>query len=403
MKDNLINENQISQIKQYTKPDLTIIDRAKKMVQVEVESKNVGKENIFFRHKKMVITATAVFMSFFIVLAALSLSGSYFGSNREIEKVDRSEVQIKLIKGNSLVPESGLAKDFENVGKSGKEIFNMVGVKSADDIDKIVIMKDTLSDVSWIPEVSDIIITDLKDISYFYNQIIKIKIVNTLPSKPEWKESDGAKNRTILIYLKDGSVQEVNYCPLSNRIMECFEINGEGIGRKCFEELSHEFNTWLINLCKIDINKDYTDEYMRYKKIQSKLRAIMQFETENWFGGFDFVFVENELKVKVFLVDDSEVNCESVIEVFGDESLVTFAKSNVKFSDFYGIQNKITDDVLRNRIKYPYVQSCGVGSYGVVVGVSSDATSQQINELVKILSAYGEGITIEWEKMSYYE
>lgn len=284
------------------------------------------------------------------------------------------------------------------IGMSGKELLTKVGICSRDDISKIVIRQNESRDNFYIPEIEDVEIKDMNNISYFYEQLSQLHIVDNAAVNDNMQKVDVVKERTIYIYLVDGSYQKIQFYPINYRMMECFSTDGVTIDRECFEKHSEEFNNWLIDICNIDLTADYSEEYKRYKILQAEIIKLQQFKKEEWYGGCDLKFDDNVLNIHVLLAEDNKANREKIIETLKDKAYVVFEKSKIKYTDYELMKSKISDAISKERNKYSYVIACGIAENGVVVYMKSEVTEEQKDSFLKEFSLDGEGIHIEVEE-----
>lgn len=317
MNNNEIDERMIDQIKNYTKVDSKTIDN----IIEYVKTNNNKKEKAIFscptdKWKATVVAGLGVFIIFGLVYSGINILSRNNNINiieNNVDKVVTQDINVEY--------------DIDVVGMSGKELLKMFNINSYKDIDKIVIRQNELNDLSWIEEVKDITIYESTDIKYFYDNISNLIIQEEpIGLDDEW-EINAPKEREILLYCSDGSFQRIHYYPLSNGLMECFKKGDNPIPQKTFNRLSDDFNKWLINLCNIDVDKDYSDEYERYQDIQKDLTLLQKCETKKWFGGYDVIF-EDVLKIKVYLRDDNKKNRNIILNTVANDENVVFVEKN---------------------------------------------------------------------------
>lgn len=284
------------------------------------------------------------------------------------------------------------------IGMSGKELLTKVGISSRDDISKIVIRQNESRDNSYISEIEDVEINEMKDISYFYEQLSQLHIVHNATVKDNMYEADVVKERTIYIYLVDGSYQRILFDPVNYRMMEWFSTDGVVIDRECFEKHSEEFNNWLIDICNIDLTADYSEEYKRYKTLQAEIIKLQQYKKEEWYGGCDLKFDNNVLNIHVLLAEDSQAHREKILETLNEQINVVFEECKLKYTDYELMKSKISDAISKERNKYSYVIACGIAENGVIVYMKPEVTEEQKDSFLKEFSLDGEGIHIEVEE-----
>ncbi|MCI8409736.1 MAG: hypothetical protein HFJ09_10800 [Lachnospiraceae bacterium] len=372
-----INEELILQIKNATRADPQLVEETKNMMKLQMK-KEIPQRRTFMKKAGICIISAACVGILCIGVGKLLENGNNILSNKEAGKV---------------VDEIADGIDINIVGKSGKDLLKMVQIESAKDIAKIVICQNELADISWIKPIEKIEITNGEDIKYFYSQLSELKIVAS-PSDIVVPESDAPKEREILLYLEDGTYQKLHYSPLESQVMECFEMDGVPIERKCLEQMPKEFNTWLTELCNIDIVKDYTKEYKHYQKIQTYCEKLQQFEEENWYGGYEEVFDNEVLRLKVLLRDNVKDNQKAVLEVIDNSSDIIFETSKVNYKYLRDMKEKISAGIKKNHKKYYYIVGCGLTSKDVSIDMLEDVTTEQLNEFWKDFSEYREFISV---------
>lgn len=371
------SEEVISQIKNATKAEPQLVEETKNMIKLQMK-KEIPQRRTFMKKAGICIISAACVGILCIGVGKFFENGNYILSNKEAGKI---------------VDEIADVIDINIVGKSGKDLLKMAQIHSAKDIAKIVICQNELADISWIKPIEKIEITNDKDIKYFYSQLSKLKIV-AIPSDIVVPESDAPKEREILLYLKDGTYQKLHYSPLESQFMECFEMDGVPIERKCLEQIPKEFNNWLTELCNIDIVKDYTKEYKHYQKIQSYCAKLQQFEEESWYGGYEEVFDNEVLRLKVLLRDNVKNNQKAVLEVIDDESNIIFETSKVNYKYLRDIKEKISASIKKNHKKYYYIVGCGLTSKDVSIYMLEDVTTDQLKEFWKEFSEYRDFLSV---------
>jgi hypothetical protein len=301
MNNKEINKKMIEQIKRYTSPDGKTTDDIIEYVKANSISKKEKTLFSFARDgwKTTVVAGFGVFIILGVVYSGITISSR---NNNIIENnVDNAEKSVEMVE-----QVINVENDIDVVGMSGKELLKTVNINSYKDIDKMVIRQNELDDLTWVEKVKDITIHESNDIKDFYDNISNLIIQEeSIETNDEW-EINSPKEREILLYCSDGTVQRVHYDPSSNCLMECFYKGNNPIPQKSFDRLSDDFNKWLINICNIDIEKDYSDEYKRYQDIQNDLDLLQKYNEEKWFGGYDLIFENGVLKIKVLLLDDNK-------------------------------------------------------------------------------------------------
>lgn len=379
MNNENISEELISQIKNATKADSKLVEETKNIMKLQMK-KEIPQRRTFMKKAGISITSVAC-------IVILCICVGKFLRNNNISSVNKESGKI--------VNENAKVNDINVAGKSGKDLLNMVQIEDAKDIAKIVICQNELVDISWVEPIADIEIIEEDDISYFYSQFSKLSIAKENSEIIAEREIDAPKEREILLYLQDGIYEKIHYYPMSNSLMECFEINGEAIERRVFEQIPEEFATWLIHRCNIEITKDYTKEYEHYQKIQTYSAMLQQFEEESWYGGFDEVFDNGILTLKVLLCDNSKNNQNTVLAAIGATSDVIFETSKVNYRYLKNIKEKISASIMENHDKYYYVVGCALTSKDVSIDMFEDVTKEQRNEFLKDFSEYCEFISIQ--------
>lgn len=378
MNNENISKELISQIKNATKADSKLVEETKDMMKLQMK-KEIPQRRTFMKKTGVCIASVAC-------VGILCICGG---------KLLKNDNNIPVNKDSSkIVNENAKVVDIDIAGKSGKDLLSMVQIKNSKDIAKIVICQNELADISWVEPTADLEIIEEKDISYFYSKLSELKIAEENSEIIAEEQMDAPKEREILLYLQDGTCEKIHYYPMSNSLMECFEIDGEEIERKVFEQIPEEFNSWLIKLCNIDVQKDYTKEYEQYQKIQSYSAMLQRLEEESWYGGFDEVFVDGVLTLKVLLCDNSKKNQNTVLEVTDATSDIIFETSKVNYSYLKDIKEKISSSIMENHDKYYYVVGCGLTSKDVSVDMLEDVTSEQLNEFLEDFSEYREFISV---------
>lgn len=371
------SEELISQIRNATRAEPQLVEETKNMMKLQMK-KEIPQKRTFMKKAGICIISAACVGILCIGVGKFFENGNNILSNKEAGKI---------------VDEIADVIDINIVGKSGKDLLRMVQIESEKDIAKIVICQNELADISWIKPIEKIEITNDKDIKYFYSRLSELKIV-AIPSDIVVPESDAPKEREILLYLEDGTYQKLHYSPLESQFMECFEMDGVPIERKCLEQIPKEFNTWLTELCNIDIVKDYTKEYKHYQKIQSYCAKLQQFEVESWYGGYEEVFDNEVLRLKVLLRDNVKNNQKAVLEVIDDESNIIFETSKVNYKYLRDMKEKISASIKKNHKKYYYIVGCGLTSKDVSIYMLEDVTTDQLKEFWKEFSEYRDFLSV---------
>ena len=159
-------------------------------------------------------------------------------------------------KDNSqVVNESTTTK--KDKGKTGKSLLNEINIKSYKDISKIVVGENSQEDVSWVEPIQTITFTNKDDIDYLYNQLSKLKTLNKNGADDE-NEVEAPKKRTIKIYGKKGLNILINYNPTRGSLIGNIYEKDKSVKTFAFENISEEFNNWLINQCDIQMKADYS-------------------------------------------------------------------------------------------------------------------------------------------------
>ncbi|MDE7424830.1 MAG: hypothetical protein K2N51_14270 [Lachnospiraceae bacterium] len=374
-----INKELISQIKNATRVEPQLVEETKNMMKLQMK-KEIPQRRTFMKKAGICIISAAC-----VGILCIGV-GKFFENGNGNNILSNKET-------GKMVDEIADVIDIDVVGKSGKDLLRMVQIENAKDIAKIVICQNELADISWIKPIKNIEITNEEDINYFYSRLSELKIVAN-PSDIVVLESDAPKEREILLYIEDGTYQEIHYSPLESQLMECFEMDGVPIERKCFEPISKEFNDWLIGLCDIDVIKDYTKEYEHSRKIQRYCAILQQFEEENWYGGYEEVFDNGVLRLKVLLCDNSKNNQNAILEVIDNPKSILFETSKANYKKIKDIKEKISASIKKNHKKYYYIVGCGLTSKDVSVDMFEDVTTEQLNEFWKEFSEYREFISV---------
>ena len=368
-----IDKKVIEQIKNATKVDPKLVNETKKMLD------NKKGENVMLEKKKIWVSAVAIC----VVVVCVCILMEY----------DKNGI-MKNNSESGIVNQNISEKNIDIIGKSGQELLDMVNIENSEDIKKIVIKKNELSDISWIEKIDDINITDKNSIELFYSQLAKLKIVNNKENLSDVNEINAAKEREIVLYLQNDECQTLHYSPNSKVLMECFKIKGEVIERKTFEQIPDDFNQWLIKICNIDMDKDYTKEYEDYKKMQSYGIMLQEYEDKDWYGGYDIIFDGGSLKLKVLLYNDKKENKEKIVKELNNSDNIIFEKTNINFIQLKQIKELISDKIVTNQDNYSYVIGCGLTSKEICIDVEYDITEKHEQMFLKDFSEYRDFIKI---------
>lgn len=360
----------IMQIKEYTKAD----DKLKNELIERVRENNLSKKSFNFKYVLAACAGATVIGGIMLMYTPDS-----------VKKENTPTIAIK---------QAARVEDIDIVGMSGKEILKLVNINKPKDISKIEIQRNKLADVSWVCDLDNVSIVNQEEISTFYNYLSELKIVELDDVKTDSKESDAPKEREIVIYLNDGTNQTIHYNPVSKSLMQCFTVEDNPIERKLFNNISDEFNDWLVKICDIDIEKDYTDDYRRYGAIQSNIAALQSLLYEEWFGGYDVQFVNGKLKLRVLLRDNVENNREKVLQQMGDKQDVIFTTSKVNYQQLKKIKENISEIIFDGEGKHPYIIGCALTSKDIEIVTVKDITKKQREELMEVLSEYSDVINI---------
>lgn len=295
-------------------------------------------------------------------------------------------------KGNSqVVNESTTTK--KDKGKTGKSLLNEINIKSYKDISKIVVGENSQEDVSWVEPIQTITFTNKDDIDYLYNQLSKLKTLNKNGADDE-NEVEAPKKRTIKIYGKKGLNILINYNPTRGSLIGNIYEKDKSVKTFAFENISEEFNNWLINQCDIQMKADYSEQYNRYQKMQKYVTALQKYEGESWYSGNEIARVDGDLKLKVFICRDNSENRKKILKIVDSPEDIVFGNREISYAKLKTVKEFISNQILHDREKYDYIIGCAVTSKEIKITMSAKVKKSQINDFLTEFEEYKNYINI---------
>lgn len=223
---------------------------------------------------------------------------------------------------------------------------------------------------------------DAKATDKLFQEILNLKSIKEDEYSKQIVESgyvanpgDEFKEREIKITSDSGEVIVLNYNPLHKHLYQG--------GYAFFNTFGEDFNSWLIETAKIDINTDYSD-LVEYQNIEG-VAATKILEWVNTNGYPDYyagVYINENGKTVILLTDDSNTNKEEIIKIASSEDII-FQKANHSYHELNEIQDKISEKMQTG--EFSFITSSGVieDKNYIEVGVLS-ASDSEIEKVLKL-------------------